>query len=383
MGESGRTAQRVQAVVIGAGPAGATAAALLAQAGAQVWLVDRASFPRAKVCGSCLSGSAVAALRELGLASVLRGAMPTTSFTLCSRGRRLHLPLDDSLCLSRSSLDAALVDEAIRRGCRFLPRTSARVGDVEPDARQVHLADPTGNRVISASIVLAADGLGGTALSGHAELSPGAARGSRMGLGAALPAGDGLDIASGRIVMACAGGGYVGLVRDERGLLNLAAAVDPNLLRTAPSPQDLVQRLLDEAGLSLRLPDVSWRGTPELTRRRTVWAERVLVLGDAAGYVEPFTGEGIGWAIRSAIVVVPTALQALQRWTPDLGRRWSAAYARELLWAQRRCRLLTWLLRSEHLRHATMAALAWRPSWAQSAAHLLHGGGQATYRMET
>src|SRR5439155_17458214 len=121
----------------------------------------------------------------------------------------------------------------------------------------------------------------------------------------------------GTIYMACGAEGYVGLVRLEDGRLNIAAAFDSEALRAPGHAGHVADKILHEAGLP-HVPDIlqlPWKGTPGLTRRaRHVAAERLFVLGDAASFVEPFTGEGIAWALGSAIAVAPLAARAVQNW---------------------------------------------------------------------
>ena len=130
--------------------------------------------------------------------------------------------------------------------------------------------------------------------------------------------------------MACGAGGYTGLVRLEDGRLDVAAAFDAAWVRAAGGPGRAAARLLREAGWPApdRLEALPWRGTPALTRRpRRVAAERLFVVGDAAGYVEPFTGEGMAWALASGAAVAPLAARAVT-WRPELARRWADLHSR-------------------------------------------------------
>lgn len=357
--------------IIGAGPAGATAAALLARRGLDVTLIDRAAFPRPKVCGGCLSGRGVALLRQAGLGHVLDAAVPLHGFTLWSHGRCAHLPLEGGVSISRSALDHALVRAAVRQGARLLERCSAVVGPVVGRRRMVQLRQSDENEPVLATLVLAADGLGGSCLAQLPGFAPTVRGRSHVGLGANLGPVPSLPLPRGRIVMACGRRGYAGLVRLEDGSVNVACALPPEAIRAAGSPQAAVQRLVDESGLGLPLPPGSWHGTAELTRRRRLFDRRLLVLGDAAGYVEPFTGEGMAWAVQSALTVVPLVLQILQDdSTEHLESHWPALQAANLGRAQRRCRALTTLLRAGPLRRLAVAALARRPQWA---APVLHG----------
>src|SRR5260221_4741199 len=98
------------AVVIGAGPAGAVAARELACRGVGVLLVDRGSFPRWKVCGACLNGAALATLEAGGLGQQVRqlGAIPLSRMRMAVSGQSVEVPLAGHVALSRQAFDAAL-----------------------------------------------------------------------------------------------------------------------------------------------------------------------------------------------------------------------------------------------------------------------------------
>ena len=112
---------RWDAIVVGAGPAGAIAAHELARGGASVLLLDRLPFPRWKVCGACLSPGALAVLDDVGLhgLSARLGAVALRRLVLEVRGRKVRLPLEGSVAVSRSALDHALVDAAVAQGAEF------------------------------------------------------------------------------------------------------------------------------------------------------------------------------------------------------------------------------------------------------------------------
>ena len=64
---------------------------------------------------------------------------------------------------------------------------------------------------------------------------------------------------------------------------------------------------------------MGWKGTPELTRRPVrLGAERLFAVGDAGGYVEPFTGEGVLWALSGARALAPLVARVAERWDPGL-----------------------------------------------------------------
>ncbi len=357
-------------VVVGAGPAGALAARETARRGLKVLLIDRATFPRGKVCGCCLGGRALATLDAVGLGDLPRrqGAVPLREIVLAARGCRARLELPSSVALSREAFDAALVVAAVESGADFLPGTAARLGPVDAEARHVVLG--TTDSVLT-RLVLAADGLGGRFLAeGAGEI----AEGSRIGAGVVVPSAP-HAYTPGSVFMACSAPGYVGLVRLEDGRLDVAAALDRAAVRRAGGPGALAEAILDEAGLPplAGLASLPWRGTPALTRhpkRRA--AERVLALGDAAGYVEPFTGEGMTWALAAAVAAAPLAGRAARRWEPSLARAWEAAYRRTVTERQHVCRAAARLLRHPRLVRATIYILGRMPGLAAPVLHALN-----------
>ena len=115
------------AVVIGAGPAGALAARQAAAGGLRVLLVDRKPFPRPKVCGGCLGGKALAVLESAGLGGLVDrlGGIDLGWLELRLGGRTARIGLPGGKALARDVFDAALVEEAVAAGAEFLPATAA------------------------------------------------------------------------------------------------------------------------------------------------------------------------------------------------------------------------------------------------------------------
>lgn len=350
------------AVVVGAGPAGSLAARGLALKGASVLLADKAVFPRPKVCGCCLNPAALEALSRAGLAGLVEriGAKPLHRIRIASGGREASVRLPGRQVVSRQALDAALVEAAREAGVRFMPGTAAQLGEPGAGVRRVILRQGNERSVVEARILLAADGLSGNFLSGQTDWKPEVAPGSRIGAGAVLgEPGDFYEAET--IHMACGSGGYAGLVRLEDGRLNVAAALSFQEVRDA-GPAGVVKRILREAGFPepLGLDAAAWSGTPPMTRRRK-WAarDRVFLLGDAAGYAEPFTGEGIGWAMDSGLQVVPLALEGIREWSRALEVLW--ARARRPLLRQAASRLLSGLLRHPGAARTAFRLLELRP----------------------
>src|SRR5207248_1796003 len=107
------------------------------------------------------------------------------------------------------------------------------------------------------------------------------------------------------------------------------------------------------------LAELPWKGTPALTRRaKRLGGERWFAVGDAAGYVEPFTGEGMAWAIMSAASLAPIAARAVRRWDAALVREWEFTHRRLIGSRQRTCRVVSRVLRSPALTTLAVRALS-------------------------
>ena len=89
------------------------------------------------------------------------------------------------------------------------------------------------------------------------------------------------------------------------------------------------------------------------------------VLGDAAGYVEPFTGEGMAWALASAEALAPIALRAIAEWDASIPHTWQRTYDATVTQSQRSCRTVARALRHPSLVGAAVAALSHWPSLAR------------------
>ena len=354
-------------ITVGAGPAGSSAARLLARAGRSVLLVDKSSFPRYKVCGSCLNGRVLSALEAVGLGALVEeaGGVALDGLRLAVAGAEVALPLPGGAALGRERFDALLVQAAVQAGAEFLPRTRARLGLLggpTGGCRPVVLHRGGDTESARARLVLAADGLGAGLLPRALTMTVPA---SRIGAGLIVDEAPSFYRA-GCIHMACGRAGYVGLVRLEDGRLDVAAAFDPSVLRHLGGPARAANGVIAEIGWPVPggLAAGPWRGTPALTSRpERIGAERLFVLGDAAGYVEPFTGEGIAWALISARALCPLALCAVERWDPGFPALWATLH-RRALGPRRLCHATARLLRSPLLTGVLVRLLAQAPGLA-------------------
>lgn len=368
--------KRVDVLIVGAGVAGAMAAVHLSRAGLGVLLVDRAAFPRHKVCGCCLNHEAVSSLADAGLSHALReaGARPIDRIVVRCGRRSIALPSRGGVSLSRFKLDALLIQAAQQAGCEVLTETTARITQLPTHENEYVAVDlSSANALVDASIqarvVLVADGLAGSCTAAIDQARRQTKPASLRGYGTQLPAAA-HDQPAGRVVMHCGSGGYVGTVVLEDGSLDVAAAMKPAWVKACRAPGAAAEQLLSAAGQTLPSLDAyAWRATAPLTGARDQpWLAGVLFLGDAAGYIEPFTGEGMAWAMRSATTAVPFAIQAANGWHDAIGKAWQQAYHDAVGRQQWRCKLFSALLARPRLLSVGLAASSVLPPKLQTLA---------------
>jgi menaquinone-9 beta-reductase len=354
------------AIVVGAGPAGSVAGRELARRKLRVLLVDQAQFPRTKVCGSCLNGFATAALDQIGLGSLPAqlGAIPLKRVTLTAGAHRADVAFSDGVSLSRTALDAALIEAAKDAGAEFLPGVRATMDECVGDVRRLTLKSADESMDLEAKVVIIADGLNGRT-SPHTSTVDAKAR---LGAGTILPQAP-ANLPPGQLIMAAAKHGYVGLVRLEDDQLDIAAAFDARFVRDCGGLAQAAMAVLKEAGVSEieGLEQANWKGTPALTRRpEQIAGERWFAVGDAAGYIEPFTGEGMAWAIAGAVALAELAAKP---WHPSCTEQWTSTHSRVVGRRQASCRRLARLLRHPLMCRWLVRVLAVCPALASPFTH--------------
>lgn len=364
---------RWDAVVVGAGPAGTMTARGLAMTGAKVLLVEKSVFPRYKVCGCCLNPRSLGFLQSAGLGSLVTecGGERLNSVNIASGGRISKVPLPGGIAVSRSTLDAALVDQARKAGVVFLHQTTVKLGTIEKDHHFLRLKQSGEERLVQTSFVVDSSGLGGKITD---DVEEEVSSNSRIGAGVLIDHQG--DYPAGSIYMACGTGGYVGLVRVERNQLDVATAFDPQAVKAAGGLGSLAEIILKEAGFPAipGLAEQPWKGTPFLTRRRESLAEhRLFRIGDAAGYVEPFTGEGMAWAFASAAAVAPIIRRGLDSGNVDEAQvAWQHAYRDQIARRQFVCRWASRVLRRPQLTKWIVRMLSFAPSLAVPVLRQMH-----------
>lgn len=322
-------------VVVGAGPAGSAAAAFLAGRGLDVILVDRATFPRDKPCAEYLSPEAGRILARLGVlaevqarAATLRGMTVVspagTAFTGRFAGAAPHRGFSDmGLALPRRELDAALVASAARHGARVLEGLRVDgLGDGDDGHRTVHFRERSGSAAtLTARLVVGADGLQSRIAAELGVVRRGRLRRVAFVTHATDVPGMG-DVGE----MHVGRGAYIGLARVGADLTNVALVVN-----AADLPGGETARQRFAAGLARlpavaeRLRQVRWTGPvlaagPFARRTTRATADRVALVGDAADFYDPFTGEGIYAALRGAELLADGVGELIERDTLSAAR---------------------------------------------------------------
>ncbi len=314
-------------IVVGAGPAGSTAAASLARRGRDVLLVDRAEFPRDKPCGDGIPPGTVGILHDLGMRDELAGAGFTRVRAVrlvSARGRDFTVSFDPRrddtqfLIAPRIQFDALLRGHAIASGARF-ERAQVRAPVIESGVvRGVEVESNGSGRVIGARHVIAADGA--TSVLGRA-LAP--ARAAEADRGVAIRAYiEGIDtgaLAAEFHFQAALAPGYAWVfpLGPDRANVGVIMRTD-RFKRSGATLQQLLQRFLDSPDVRPRLASdarlhdsATWQlpyATPSSGARA---AKGVLFVGDAGRFIDSMTGEGIHHAVATATIAAEVVHQAL------------------------------------------------------------------------
>lgn len=325
----------VDVAVVGAGPAGATAALVLARAGVEVVLLDRARLPRDKTCGGGLVARALAGLPP--------GCEPPIQRRLCRVEARfvdggptvtVERPGPLVHMTMRKPLDDALAEAARAAGAALRPGLA--VHGLSPGAD--HVALDTSAGPLRARAVVGADGATG-------------ATARAAGWTAALDTVPALEAEvevpphvldrfadRARFDLGVPPGGYA-WVFPKAAHLSVGVGV---FARGAARRRlrDELHRYLAAHGLE-RARVASLRGAPipARPRRGGVWRGRVLLAGDAAGLVDPLTGEGISPAVRSGRLAAEALVEAGLA-VEAAGPRYAARVRREFLGELRVARVL-------------------------------------------
>jgi menaquinone-9 beta-reductase len=305
-------------IVVGAGPAGSAIATLLARRGAQVLLLDRSRFPRRKVCAECLSPEAARPLESLGVLDQVEnaGAARLRGWTVRAPGGAMLRGSFDAphgwsparpygLALPRERLDAILLAAArdagadVREGVRVTDLATERNGRVTG----VRVLDGATRVELRARLVIGADGLR-SVIARRAGLARTARWPRRIALVAHYSGIEGLN-AHGELFADI--DGYVGVASVGGTLANVALVVPASRGREIAGDAAMFADSWLESRPYLagrmrgaRRESPTLATGPFASHSRRSWSPGVALVGDAADFFDPFTGEGVYAALRGA-----------------------------------------------------------------------------------
>ncbi len=310
-------------------------------------------------------------MRAIGFDPTAIGALRTERINIVCNHAQTEIPLPIGAAVSRLKMDVTLADKAMASGATFLQETRGRIQRFTETHVELSLELADKKRVsIQSGTVVVATGLGSRPVSADIQWPESVDPHSRIGAGAVLTNVRGLH--EGEIKMIVGRDGYIGAVRTENGQVNVAAALDPRVVKTAGGLRPAMERILEEAGAQnfFEGDAVAFHGVPSLTRRlKAVGFPRVFVIGDAAGYVEPFTGQGMAWAIESARLVAQLVEQSVQSWSYDLLREWQRVYEGRIVKRQKTVQLIRRMVGHPRIVSAVASTLRLAPFAALPIVH--------------
>jgi len=356
-------------IVIGAGPAGSSAAWGLARDGWRVAILERAAFPRVKVCGEFISPAATELLEAIVPAAELiqAGAKRVDEFVLqAARRQRVWKMPRPAWAFSRASLDLLLLEKATQAGAVVRQSEGVQSVAYADDAVALTLR---GGATMRTACVIHADGAGRHDPSGATPLAP-----DMIGYKCHLrvPPGTGDEIALGLkvrgVTMRACPGAYVGMIAVENGLVTCALTVTKKVASQHKGDGD--------AMLTALWPqyDPAWRSTPWLACgvARSGYIRpghgRSLRIGNAAAAVDPIGGEGIGLALWAGTRLVECLRRTLEDGNRNAlqieniiraERAFASEYATRLRWRRPACRLAAEVFIRPALVRALWPLLGW------------------------
>ena len=340
--------ENVDVLIAGAGPAGTIAATILARAGTRVMVVDRARFPRDKLCGDTLNPGALAILQRLGVADRVEQQGLRLNGMILTGERGVRVQGVNSIypdqrygrAIVRRELDAALLSSAIEAGARFDEGVMVRGplmldGSMGPQVGGLLVAGRDGRSLrLPAAVTIAADGRrSAVAFSLSLIRHPPAPR--RWAVGGYFQSVDGLSSFG---EMHVRRGHYIGVAPLPGDLANVCLVSKPH--RQLADPRQLLHDAIDSdpqlrdrfAGARLVGPLTSMG--PLAVDGTSAGMPGLLLAGDAAGFIDPITGDGVRLAMRGGELAARAALamlsssslnghERLARWrAEEFGRKW-------------------------------------------------------------
>lgn len=313
-------------LIAGAGPAGSVAATVLARAGARVLVLDRARFPRAKLCGDTVNPGALAVLNRLGLSAAVAdgvavdGMIVTGEPAVQIEGRYSGV---SGRAIARGAFDASLIASARAAGAHVEENVLVTAAIVDcvagaPSVSGLHIKGRDGRALrMTAPLVIAADGRYSRVGRGLG-LSCSPRRPRRWAIGAYFQDVAGLTSCG---EMHVRHGHYLGVARLPGGIANACIVTSSRVALRDPDAL-LVKTLRSDWQLAARFANARMVAAPVCLGPlavdcRAAGVRGLLLAGDAAGFIDPMTGDGLRFALRGGEQAALEAVRALEHGTAE------------------------------------------------------------------
>jgi flavin-dependent dehydrogenase len=336
-----KPAAQYDVAIVGAGPAGSSAAIRLAGAGLSVILIEKAKFPREKLCGEFISPECGPHFDELGLngqIDAVRGAEIRETVFYAKSGRSIAVPNEwfgstgaPALGLSRAEMDSLLLDRAAELGVVITQETSATGLLFDNDGVSgVTVKNPDKSSIsIGAKVTVDATGRA-RVLTRHIDKTNGKAAefvAFKTHLTGAKTTDDTCEIYGYQ-------GGYGGCVRVENGYHNLCFIVSSReVKRVGSDPEHVLREIVctnPRAAEVLGSAVVAkpWLAVPieGYGRGKLVPANGLITVGDAGAFIDPFTGSGILMALESGKIAAAAIVEGVNSF-PTLANLYRAKHS--------------------------------------------------------
>ena len=352
--------RRFDAAVVGAGPAGSSAAIFLARAGLSVALIDKAVFPRDKLCGDFLNPAGWNLFGRLGIRDALLASdhQKIRAFRVSTASAEALIPFTRAygVGMRRRAFDDLLVKQAVREGALLYEGVKLGALERESGGWKLRGEIDSGERGFFSRLLIGADGRNSWTAGRLGAITAQGRTGRCVGFQLNLT---GCRVPAGEIQIHAFSGGYAGLMALGGGAANLSFAIDKTIAREHPIEAIVANNFsknphLQEAVAPCTIAEVRSIYPLDFAPRRR-YGDGFLLAGDAARVTEPVTGEGVYFALKSGELAAAAAEAALTR--GDVSARQLASYDASCRRALARRQSVNRLIRAIILRPYLMAPL--------------------------